>query len=130
MLSHDRALMGLSDGGAHVGTICDASFPTTLLSWWARDRPGDRFTVLPFDAPVKFRAVGAGQDAMVGPWKANGGAHPGDTDPLRYSGTGGGAAQQLSAEECAALVAMGYMQDCSALGGGDAPEAPEAPEAP
>ena len=45
MLSHDRALMGLSDGGAHVGTICDASFPTTLLSWWARDRPGDRFTV-------------------------------------------------------------------------------------
>ena len=86
--------------------------------------PGDRFTVLPFDAPVKFRAVGAGEDAMVGPWKANGGAHPGDTDPLRYSGTGGGAAQQLSAEECAALVAMGYMQDCSALGGGDAPEAP------
>ncbi len=45
MLSHPRALMGLSDGGAHVGTICDASFPTTLLQWWARDRPGDRFPV-------------------------------------------------------------------------------------
>ena len=29
MLTHDKALMGLSDGGAHVGTICDASFPTT-----------------------------------------------------------------------------------------------------
>jgi N-acyl-D-aspartate/D-glutamate deacylase len=28
----------LSDGGAHVGTICDASFPTTLLSYWGRDR--------------------------------------------------------------------------------------------
>jgi N-acyl-D-aspartate/D-glutamate deacylase len=22
-----------------VGTICDASFPTTLLAWWGRDRP-------------------------------------------------------------------------------------------
>lgn len=42
MLTHDKALMGLSDGGAHVGTICDASFPTTLLNWWARDRPGTR----------------------------------------------------------------------------------------
>lgn len=45
MLSHDHALMGLSDGGAHVGTICDASFPTTLLSWWGRDRPKGRFEV-------------------------------------------------------------------------------------
>jgi N-acyl-D-aspartate/D-glutamate deacylase len=31
----------LSDGGAHVGTICDGSYPTTLLAHWARDRhPG------------------------------------------------------------------------------------------
>jgi N-acyl-D-aspartate/D-glutamate deacylase len=29
---------GLADGGAHVGTICDASFPTTLLAHWGRDR--------------------------------------------------------------------------------------------
>ena len=29
---------GLSDGGAHVGTICDASFPTTLLAFWGRER--------------------------------------------------------------------------------------------
>ncbi|MEZ4287581.1 MAG: hypothetical protein R3A47_05450 [Polyangiales bacterium] len=27
MLTHPLALPGLSDGGAHVGTICDASFP-------------------------------------------------------------------------------------------------------
>ena len=32
----------LSDGGAHVGTICDASFPTTLLQHWVRDRDGER----------------------------------------------------------------------------------------
>ena len=38
MLSHPNAMMGLSDGGAHVGTICDASFPTYLLSYWCRDR--------------------------------------------------------------------------------------------
>lgn len=38
MLRHPLALSGLSDGGAHVGTICDASFPTYLLSHWARDR--------------------------------------------------------------------------------------------
>ena len=38
MLTHPHALPGLSDGGAHVGTICDASFPTYLLSYWTRDR--------------------------------------------------------------------------------------------
>ena len=38
MLTHPNAMLGLSDGGAHVGTICDASFPTYLLSYWCRDR--------------------------------------------------------------------------------------------
>lgn len=42
MLTHPLALSGLSDGGAHVGTVCDGSFPTTLLSWWGRDRPEGR----------------------------------------------------------------------------------------
>ncbi len=42
MLTHENALPGLSDGGAHVGTICDASFPTYLLSYWCRDRAEDR----------------------------------------------------------------------------------------
>jgi len=37
MMRHPKALPGLSDGGAHVGTICDASFPTYLLTHWARD---------------------------------------------------------------------------------------------
>jgi N-acyl-D-aspartate/D-glutamate deacylase len=44
LLAHPHTVPGLSDGGAHVGTICDASFPTTLLSYWGRDRPhGTRF---------------------------------------------------------------------------------------
>ena len=38
MLRDENLLPGLADGGAHVGTICDASFPTTLLTHWARDR--------------------------------------------------------------------------------------------
>jgi N-acyl-D-aspartate/D-glutamate deacylase len=46
LLSHPYAVPGLSDGGAHVGTICDASFPTTLLTHWCRDRRrGERLTV-------------------------------------------------------------------------------------
>ncbi|MCO4770258.1 MAG: amidohydrolase family protein [Deltaproteobacteria bacterium] len=42
MMKHDAALPGLSDGGAHVGTICDASFPTFYLTHWVRDRPEGR----------------------------------------------------------------------------------------
>lgn len=38
MLTHPLALPGLSDGGAHVGTICDASVSTFLLTHWTRDR--------------------------------------------------------------------------------------------
>ena len=35
-------MLGLSDGGAHVGTICDASFPAYFLSHWTRDRERGR----------------------------------------------------------------------------------------
>lgn len=45
MLDHPLSLPGLSDGGAHVGTICDASFPTFLLTYWARDRAEGQFPV-------------------------------------------------------------------------------------
>ncbi|MCU1401444.1 MAG: putative hydrolase [Acidimicrobiales bacterium] len=38
MLEHPHSVLGLGDGGAHVGTICDASFPTTMLTHWVRDR--------------------------------------------------------------------------------------------
>ena len=42
MLAHPNAVPGLSDGGAHVGTICDGSFPTTMLTHWGRDRTHGR----------------------------------------------------------------------------------------
>ncbi|MDA0790667.1 MAG: amidohydrolase family protein [Proteobacteria bacterium] len=38
MILARNTVMGLGDGGAHVGTICDASFITTLLTHWGRDR--------------------------------------------------------------------------------------------
>jgi N-acyl-D-aspartate/D-glutamate deacylase len=43
MLSDRNALVGLGDGGAHVGFISDASFPTYLLTYWGRDRASGRF---------------------------------------------------------------------------------------
>jgi N-acyl-D-aspartate/D-glutamate deacylase len=57
MLGHPRSLVGLGDGGAHVGTICDASFSTMLLSYWARDRVKDRLTVE--DAVRRMTSVNA-----------------------------------------------------------------------
>jgi N-acyl-D-amino-acid deacylase len=38
MLEHPRAIVGLADGGAHCGVICDAGTPTYLLTHWVRDR--------------------------------------------------------------------------------------------
>ena len=45
MLAHPDTLFGLGDGGAHVGFIADASFPTYFLSHWARDRSHGRMPV-------------------------------------------------------------------------------------
>lgn len=42
MMTHQHTVFGLGDGGAHVGTICDASFPTYALTHWGRDRKRDR----------------------------------------------------------------------------------------
>jgi len=38
MLLHPTSALGLGDGGAHVGAICDASIETTMLTHWVRDR--------------------------------------------------------------------------------------------
>ncbi len=44
MLRHPRALSALSDAGAHVGTVCDASFTTYLLTHWGAGQPRARAT--------------------------------------------------------------------------------------
>jgi N-acyl-D-aspartate/D-glutamate deacylase len=48
LLGHRHTVPGLGDGGAHVGTICDASFPTTLLTHWARGRARGTTYDVPF----------------------------------------------------------------------------------
>jgi N-acyl-D-amino-acid deacylase len=45
LLRRDDVVLGLGDGGAHYGMICDASYPTFLLAHWARDRASGRFSV-------------------------------------------------------------------------------------
>ena len=45
MIAHPDCVMGLGDGGAHVGIICDASYPTYLLTHWGRDRAKGRFDI-------------------------------------------------------------------------------------
>ena len=49
MLLHPNSALGLSDGGAHCGVICDAGAPTYMLSHWARDRAD----ALPLEFVVK-----------------------------------------------------------------------------
>ncbi len=38
MMDHPYTRLSLSDGGAHCGVICDASYTTFMLTHWARDR--------------------------------------------------------------------------------------------
>jgi N-acyl-D-aspartate/D-glutamate deacylase len=42
MLEHPRVLSSLSDAGAHVGTVCDASFTTFMLTHWVQGRAQGR----------------------------------------------------------------------------------------
>ena len=47
----DATVAGLSDGGEHCGVVCDASFPTYMLTHWARDR--DRGEQIPLEYLVQ-----------------------------------------------------------------------------
>jgi N-acyl-D-amino-acid deacylase len=51
MMLHPQGLLGLADGGAHTGTICDASMPTFMLTHWTRDR--SRGDLLPLEYVVQ-----------------------------------------------------------------------------
>ncbi|MCZ8382356.1 amidohydrolase family protein [Mycobacterium sp. CPCC 205372] len=45
LIRRDDVVLGLGDGGAHYGMICDASFPTYMLTHWVRDRAAGRLSV-------------------------------------------------------------------------------------
>jgi N-acyl-D-aspartate/D-glutamate deacylase len=60
MMTNPGTVLGLSDGGAHCGLICDASMPTFLLTHWVRDRSrGER---LPIEQAVHLQT---GRTAQV-----------------------------------------------------------------
>lgn len=61
LMTHPDTVMGLGDGGAHYAAICDASYPTFLLTYWVRDRDGPRLTL-----PQAVRALTARPAATVG----------------------------------------------------------------
>jgi N-acyl-D-aspartate/D-glutamate deacylase len=55
MLCDPHSVPGLSDGGAHCGIICDASFPTYLLTHWTRDRKRGEKLSIPFVVAAQSR---------------------------------------------------------------------------
>jgi N-acyl-D-aspartate/D-glutamate deacylase len=71
MILHPNAALGLSDGGAHCGVICDASIPTFMLTHWTRDR--ERGDKLPLELVISkmtrdtARLYGLGDRGIVAP---------------------------------------------------------------
>lgn len=70
MMQHKDTVLGLGDGGAHYGMICDASYPTFVLTHWTRDRSTGR---LPLPWAVKAlaadpaRTVGLHDRGLIAP---------------------------------------------------------------
>jgi N-acyl-D-aspartate/D-glutamate deacylase len=56
VLQRAGVLVGLGDGGAHYGTLCDASYPTFMLTHWVRDRARGETLSLPFVVKALSRA--------------------------------------------------------------------------
>jgi len=71
MMANPNTLQGLSDGGAHVGAICDVSLPTFLLTYWCRDRTkGPRFELAEMirqQTSDTARAVGLNDRGVIAP---------------------------------------------------------------
>ncbi|MSO64341.1 MAG: D-aminoacylase [Alphaproteobacteria bacterium] len=61
MLRRPETVIGLGDAGAHLGRICDSSMPTFLLTYWTRDRAGERLSV-----PWVVKALTSRNAAVVG----------------------------------------------------------------
>jgi N-acyl-D-aspartate/D-glutamate deacylase len=71
MMQDPNTVLGLGDGGAHLGTICDASFSTHMLTHWTRDRR--RGPRVPLETAVQWhtrdtaRAVGLDDRGVLAP---------------------------------------------------------------
>ena len=115
MMRHPGAVLGLGDGGAHCGTICDGSFPTFMLSYWVRDRTrGERLSLseaVRLLSRDSARAVGLEDRGVVAPgYKAD--LNVIDLDQLRLYApevahdlpTGGRRLVQRADGYCATIV--------------------------
>jgi N-acyl-D-aspartate/D-glutamate deacylase len=70
MIAHPDCVMGLGDGGAHVGIISDGSYPTYLLTHWGRDRAYGRFDLgwlIKRHTADTARAVGLNDRGVIAP---------------------------------------------------------------
>ena len=63
LIRRDDVVLGLGDGGAHYGMICDASYPTFVLAHWARDRASGRLSVA--EAVRQMTSVPAGVGGLA-----------------------------------------------------------------
>ena len=116
MLRDPHTVIALGDGGAHYGLICDASYTTHALTYWMRDRKGERlplgWTVQQL-TDVPARAVGLGDRGRLAPgYKAD--INVIDLDRLRVSAPhpvhnlpGGGRRLEQKAEGYRATVVGG-----------------------
>ena len=116
MLHHDHTVMALGDGGAHYGLICDASYTTHALTYWTRDRKGERWSlpwVVQQLTDVPARLIGLGDRGRLAPgYKAD--LNVIDTDNLRVAAPhpvhnlpGGGRRLEQKAEGYRATVVGG-----------------------
>ncbi len=71
MMKDEHTVLGLGDGGAHCGLICDAGYPTFMLTYWTRDRiKGER---LPVEQVIRWmtldtaRVVGLNDRGILAP---------------------------------------------------------------
>lgn len=71
MMRDPNTVLGLGDGGAHYGLICDAGYPTFMLTYWTRDRvDGERLSVPEVVKALSWtpaQAVGLADRGLIAP---------------------------------------------------------------
>ena len=86
MLADRHTICGIGDAGAHVGTICDAAYPTFLLTHWSRDRTRGRRFPLEFLVNKQTRrtalAYGLADRGLLAP------GHKADINVVDYEALG------------------------------------------
>jgi len=73
LMDSEHTVIGLGDGGAHYGIVCDASFPTTMLAYWGRDAdPAERMPIERVIAALSSEPaalIGLGDRGIIAPGK-------------------------------------------------------------